>query len=69
MKEWYVEDPIEPDLSFEEVLQQIELSQKQFQQTDWAILSRWLVKRSSSGPKVLESGGREASDHDGDSVD
>jgi hypothetical protein len=69
MKTWYAKDPIKPNLSFEEVLQQVELSQQQYQQTSWAILSRWLAKRSESGREPLEDSHQELSDQCDASVD
>jgi hypothetical protein len=69
MKDWYSKHPIEPDITFEEVLQQVETSQKQYQQTSWAILARWLAKLSESRSELTEDTNRPACDQGDDSVD
>jgi hypothetical protein len=55
MKEWHAEAPIETDLPFEEVLQQVELRQKQRQRASWATPARWLVKLSEPRCKAIQN--------------
>jgi hypothetical protein len=69
MKNWYAEDPIEPDLPFEEVLQQVELSQKQRQRASWATPARWLAKLSEPRRKAIQNTDQAAYDPGDDSVD
>lgn len=66
MEHWYDKNPIEPHLSFEEVLQQRTSLREQ---TSWATLACWLAKQSEFRPKSLENRDREAPDQDDDSVD
>ena len=69
MKDWYSKDPNEPDITFEEVLQQVEASQEQSQQASWAKIARWLAKLSESRSQLAESTIRPARDLVDNSVD
>ena len=69
MKDWYSKDPNEPDITFEEVLQQVEASQEQSQQASWAKIARWLAELSESRSQLAESTIRPARDLVDNSVD
>jgi len=47
----------------------VETSQKQYQQTSWANLARWLAKLTESRSELTEDTNRPARDLDDDSVD
>ena len=69
MKDWYAEDLSGPDLDLQEVLQQVELSQKQRQRASWATPARWLAKLTEPRCKAIQNTDQAAYDLDDDSVD
>jgi hypothetical protein len=69
MKEWYAKDPIEPNLSFEQVLQQQMSLIEQRERASWATLARRLARLSESRPQSLEGIDEAANDLFDDSMD